>query len=303
MLNNFFGKSSPINFVIIVGIFLIYFFSHYFVGFSQISINEIIILIALTLLIFFFYNFILFKNKLTLYNSYGFLIFVVLFGIISSTNFDRNIILFHGLLLVFLRRVYSLRTDKNISGKLFDSGFWLGIFFIFEPFSAVFGVLIYLSNGLFQKMNWQSLFIPVVGFFTTLFCAFAYYFWLDQTVIFWSYFDWYSSYDVSIYNQLSLKLPLYVIGIITFLTFIIKTPKVIGVSGDYRKYWILITVNLILTILFILLLRNKSGAEVQYLFFPISIIIANGIESINRKSIREVMLILALLMPILMLII
>lgn len=303
MLANFFGKSSPVNFIIILAVFLLSFFAHYFVGFSDVSLKEIGVFIPLLLMVFFFYNFILYKNKLTRYNSYGFLFFVILFGIFSMSNFDRNTILLHGLLLIYLRRVYSLRSPKNIFGKLFDSGFWLGILFIFNPLFSLFGVLIYQSNIMFQKTNWQTLIIPIVGFFTPLFCAFTYYFWFDETVIFWDYFNWYTSYDYSSYSELHILIPISVIGIVTLIAYFFKTPKVLVISGNYRKYWTLITVNFIISILFVLLLTSRNGSELQYLFFPISIILTNWIETIQSKILKEVVLIISLLCPFVMLIV
>lgn len=297
MLANFFGKSSPINFIIIIGVFLIYFFSNFFLIFHYIPLTEVLLFLIISLIIFFFYNIILFKNKLTKYNSYGFVFFIILFGMISVSIFDRNYLLLHGLFLIFLRRVYSLQSTRNILGKLFDSGFWLGVFFLFEPFSILFFVLIYLSNSLFQKTNWQTILVPVVGFFAPLFCAYTYYFWIDSPQFFWSYFDWYTSYDFLVYKKISLKTPLFIIGIVTLFAFLVKTPKIIGVSGSYRKYWTLLFFNLILSILFITVLRHRTGAELQFLFFPISIILTNWLESFKTRITKEAVLFLGLLLP------
>ena len=78
MLANFFGKTDPANLIIIFGLFLSYFLAAYFIGFS--SSDSLLWLgttIGLFVFLFFFFNFILAKNKLTLYNSYGFLFFVM----------------------------------------------------------------------------------------------------------------------------------------------------------------------------------------------------------------------------------
>lgn len=303
MLANFFGKSSPINFIIISGVFLVYFFGHYYLEYQVIPYTEIGVLIPVILVLFFFYNFILFKNKLTLFNSYGFLLFAILFGVFAIANFDRNTLLMHGLLLIFLRRVYSLRNATNNFGKLFDSGLWLGVFFIFEPFSALFGVLIYTANSLFQKTNWQTLLIPVVGFVSALICVFAYHFWLDQAMVFWSYFNWYTSYDFSVYSRLELLVPMAIFGSLTLVAFLFKTPKVAGISGSYRKYWTLVFLNLLVAVAFVVFLRNRTGAELQYVFFPVSIILANGLESVRSKLLKNVCIFLALVLPVLLLII
>ena len=151
MLANFFGKSNPANYIIIFTVFVCYFAAELFLEFSQekqwLWLASIL---GLFVLLFFFFNFILAKNKLTLYNSYGFLFFVLLFGMFPFTIFDRQELLVNVILLIMLRRVYSLRTPKAVIKKMFDSGFWLSILFILEPFTVVFGLLIYISILFFQ---------------------------------------------------------------------------------------------------------------------------------------------------------
>ena len=132
MLANFFGKSNPANFIVIFSIFLGLFLAKSISSISIITVNlvvEQVSILALFLLMFLFYNFILSKNKLTLYNSYGLLLFVLFFGFYPETMSNRNEVFLNVLLLVFLRRVYSIRSGKDVYKKIFDSGFWLGILF------------------------------------------------------------------------------------------------------------------------------------------------------------------------------
>jgi len=84
MLANFFGKSNPANFIVIFSIFLGFFLTHGITSIPSAIFNfsfvlDQVLMLIFFLVFFFFFNFILSKNKLTLYNSYGFLIFVLLF--------------------------------------------------------------------------------------------------------------------------------------------------------------------------------------------------------------------------------
>ena len=174
MLANFFGKSNPANFIIIFLIFLGFFLAKSIslhpistINFSLI-VHQLSILV-LFLLMFFCYNFILAKNKLTLYNSYGFLLFVLFFGFYPETLLDRNAIIFNLLVIVFLRKIFSLSSPNILYKKMIDSGFWLGILFLVEPTSVVFGILIFLAIGLFQKLTLRTFLIPVIGFLVPVF--------------------------------------------------------------------------------------------------------------------------------------
>lgn len=303
MLANFFGKSSPINFVIISALFFVFFGLHIYSMPIEIITSKIVSLTLISLVVFFFYNFILFKNKLTLYNSYGFYAFIILMATFPIAYVDQNALLLHGLLLIYYRRILSLRNSSKVLSKLFDSGFWLGIMFIVNPVFSAFGLLIYFSNSLFQKTNWQTLLVPAVGFTSPLVCAFSYYFWIDQELVFWSLFDWYISFDFSLYQSLTFQIPLILIGVISLFAIIISTKRVIQVSGNYRKYRIMVLMMLISSLVFIALLPLRNGSELQFLFFPISIIIANGIESVRSGFWKEVILFLILIFPVFTLII
>ena len=130
MLANFFGKSNPVNFIVIFSIFLGFFFIHSSISTPSAIFNfsfvlDLLLMLTFFLVFFFFFNFILSKNKLTLYNSYGFLIFVLLFGFFPGSMSSRHELLLNILVLVYLRRVYSLRSGKDLYKKIFDSGFWL----------------------------------------------------------------------------------------------------------------------------------------------------------------------------------
>jgi len=304
MLANFFGKTEPANFIILFVLFLGYFTTAFFLGFSGTdSIFWIGSLIGLYVLLFFFFNFILAKNKLTLYNSYGFLSFVLLFGIFPFVIFDRQELIINLILLIMLRRVYSLRTPKSVLKKMFDSGFWLAILFVLEPFSLVFGILIYSSIFLFQKLNFRTFFVPIVGFIPPIMCYFTYCFWTDSINHFYQLFSWYTDYDFSFYTSEKVLIPLIFVGSMTFLSILFKTPKVFLVSGNYRKFWTLIILNLLVALGFIVLAKDRNGAELMYAFFPIAVILTNGIEEISKRFFQDVVLGIFALIPIVLFII
>ncbi len=308
MLANFFGKSNPANFVIIFLLFLGFFCVAFLSSFSIDSINSSILLkqasiLGLFVLLFFFFNFILAKNKLTLYNSYGFLFFVLLFGIFSNTMLSSYEVLLNVILLIFLRRIYSLRSPKDIFKKIFDSGLWLGILFILEPFSALYGILIFIAILLFQQLNTRTLIIPFVGFIVPLFCYYAYCFWFNQIDQFEQLFLWYTDYNFQNYGSGAMFASIILIGLCTLISILFKTPKVFLISGSYRKYWLLILANLLVAILMIFFSKENTGVELMYAFFPIAIILTNWIEGIKKGFLKDLILGVFILLPIVLFII
>ena len=308
MLANFFGKSNPANFIVIFLIFLGFFLAK---SISLISANtfdvnlvmEQVLMLLLFLLMFLFYNFILSKNKLTLYNSYGFLLFVLLFGFYPETMSNRNEVFLNVLLLVFLRRVYSIRSGKDVYKKIFDSGFWLGILFLLAPTTVIFGILMFLSIGLFQKINIRTLLIPCLGFLAPIFCYATYCFWFDHTEEFTTLFLWYADYDFELYTIKPILFSSLLLGAFTIISIVLKTPKVLSISGSYRKYWILIIFNLIIAITVLIIQKTHDGSQIILLFFPVSIIITNWLESIKKPFLKNIFIALLLITPVIIFIV
>ncbi|MDB2555830.1 DUF6427 family protein [Flavobacteriaceae bacterium] len=308
MLANFFGKSNPANFIVIFLIFLGFFLAK---SISLISTNTIdvnlvieqVSILALFLLMFLFYNFILSKNKLTLYNSYGLLLFVLFFGFYPETMSNRNEVFLNVLLLVFLRRVYSLRSSKDVYKKIFDSGFWLGILFLLAPTTVIFGILMFLSIGLFQKINIRTLLIPCLGFLAPIFCYATYCFWFDHTEEFTTLFLWYADYDFELYTTKPILFSSLLLGAFTIISIVLKTPKVLSISGSYRKYWILIIFNLIIAITVLIIQKTHDGSQIILLFFPVSIIITNWLESIKKPFLKNIFIALLLITPVIIFIV
>ena len=308
MLANFFGKSNPVNFIVIFSIFLAFFFTHSISSNDLTTLNlsfvlEHILMLIFFLVLFFFYNFILSKNKLTLYNSYGFLIFVLLFGFFPAAMSSWDELFLNILVLVYLRRVYSLRSSKDFYKKTFDSGFWLGILFLLAPKTILFGILLFLSIWLFQKINFRTLLIPCLGFLSPVICYATYCFWYNQMEEFMASFFWYANYNFELFTDRSILISLILMGVLLMISILVKTPKVISISGNYRKYWILIIFNLFLAIIVLVIQNTLNESQLLLLFFPISIILTNWLESIQKPFIKNIIIVLLLVAPIILFII
>ncbi len=295
MLANFFAKSKPITFVVLGLLFVVYLFLALFTGFDisfyfKNSIFSYFTFAVLLLLTFFFQNFIVVKNNLTFGNSYAFLFFILCLGLFPSSFLDEKTLIVNLLLLLFLRKVYSLQSSKNVFKKLFDGGLWLGISFLIEPFTLIFMFLLYGAIFIHKKTSLQTLLIPVVGFLTPLFLYFSYCFWYDALQDFYSLFIWFSYYDFENYKALNYIFPVSIIGLFGLISIFLKTPKTLSVKNTFRESWLVIILNLALTILFIIILKEHNGSEFLYLLFPIAIILANGLELVERTLIKEVLI-------------
>ncbi|WP_368356653.1 DUF6427 family protein [Polaribacter sp. ALD11] len=300
MLANFLGKSKPINFIIILSLFVCLFLFTVFLLFFNHSFEFSLLLkitgfLGLYLIIFFFYNFIVSKNNLTFDNSYAFFVFTVTLSYYISITLNFKTLTITLLYALFLRKIYSLKSPNKTLQKLFDSGFWLGILCILEPFSAIFSILIYAAIFLHQKGVINNLIAPITGFLAPMILYFTYCFWIDKLYLFTNLFYYETLNSFVLYSENSLYWTSILIIVLSLGSFFLKSPKALSVNNSFKKNWILLIINLVIALLFALLIPNKNGTELLLFLFPAAIIIANGLETINNNLIKNILLILLLI--------
>ncbi|MCL7761955.1 DUF6427 family protein [Polaribacter sp. Z014] len=304
MLANFLEKSKPINFISYLGLFFCFFlitiFSSFFTdAFTWLSALENLSFLLLFLIVFFFFNFIISKNKLTFDHSYAFFIYVLATILFIPKLLELKTFIMLIIYLLFLRKIYSLRSPKKVIQKLFDSGFWLGVLFILEPFTLVFIFLIYAAILLRKKVSFHTLLTPIFGFISPLIIYFAYLFWNDSIE---------ESHQLFIFNKINNVLiyakdsTIWISGTILLLTIcaiFLKSPKALSVNNSFKKSWILLIINSIIAVVFALLIPKKDGSEIIFLLVPTSIIIANGFEVIEKMMVKNILAVLLLIGTIL----
>lgn len=298
MLANFFGKSKPVNFILIAALFLVYYFIavlkldsfRFSEGFFLSKMGNLF----LFLMLFFFYNFILGKNRLTRDNSYAFLIFIVFFGVFLESMLNFKMLILHFFLLLFFRKIYSFRSLKSILAKLFDSGLWLGVAFILEPFTVVYFCLLYMAIFIFYEITIRTILIPVLAFSIPVFLYFTYCFFTDSNEAFYSLFDFITTYDFSVYSTLFYTLSFSIFSFFILISILIRSPKVFSVNNRFRRSWVLVLIHLLCAIVFVIILKTRNGSELIAVSIPASIIIANWLQIIERKWLTNVVLLFLL---------
>ena len=299
MLANFLNKSNPINFIGLVTFFTICFLTLNFIDFfnnplnANDSIQKIVVLLVF-MFIFFIYNFITSKNNLTFDNSFGFYFFTILMGCFSSIA-TYKILFFTIIYLLFLRKIYSLQSSKRVLKKLFDAGFWLGILCVFEPKFMLLFLLIYLSAYWHQKITIHTFSVPIIGFLIPLFCCFSYLFWQGNQQVLTSMFMKGFIFKMTFFTDKKEQIFMMGLLLITFLAAFIKSRKALLINNTFKKSWSLLLLNFLIVLGLFLFENESKNKELLFLFFPISLILANGIELIQKKIVINIFLYLFLI--------
>ncbi|MEN3323832.1 DUF6427 family protein [Mariniflexile soesokkakense] len=305
MITSIFNKSKPINFIIVLFITVLAFLTARtdliiepvtgtFV-FKQIIV---FLICVLTILVF---HFIISKNSLTQSNSYEILLFSLFLLTLEQTTINTNILISNLFVLLGLRKIMSLRSQKNIKSKFFDAAlciaiasllyFWAILFFIAIPFSLIF----YSDNNI---RHWI---IPFIGVATVFSIA------VGVSVV--AYDDFYEifkssrsfSYDFSPYNSTK-----FLVGITMLFSFglwssIFYLQNIKRKKKGLRASFKIVIIAAIIAFVLVLLAPQKNGSEFLFLFAPLAIIITNYIEIVEDKWFKEIFLSVLILIPFLLL--
>lgn len=295
MLANFLNKSKPINFIGLSVFFAISFLAltiiqFFEVGFSFSMLFNRIFVLLIFIIVFFIFNFIVGKNNLTYDNSYGFYFFILLcvcFAPLINSNKELVSIIIY---LLFIRKIYSLQSSKSMIKKLFDSGFWIGILCLIEPTYSILFLLIYFAAYWYQKITIHTLFTPIIGFFTPIFCYFSYFFWVEKETVFYEIFTRKTIFEFSFFSDETNRIFMIVLLILTVFASVLKSSKALLINNTFKKSWSLLLVHLIIVFVLFLIQDEAKNTEIIFLLFPISLILTNGVELIQKRIFINIVL-------------
>ena len=303
MIANFFSKSKPIHLVIISLVLLVAFvISKLFltnIPFGFLEFFKQAGIFGVVLVTVFVFDFVTSKNKLTKKNSFRVLFFTLFMTMIPQTFLDTNLIFANLFVMFALRRIVSLRTQKEVKKKLFDAALWISVATLFYFWSGLFFILIFAALFLFRIVNIKDWFIPILGMLTVAIIAVGVMivFQMNLSEYLWS-MPYQISFDFSTLNkpQIITSATIIMAYFIWSLFYYVRNIK--SKSKSYKPSFILILISTIISILILIISPNKTGAEFIFLFVPLSIILTNYFEIINEKWFQEVLVWILILTPV-----
>jgi len=302
MLTSFFGKSKPVNFIMVSIYVIIGYFFWSIINLDEITTIQFLPkqLLILTAILFsvFLLNFIVKKNHLTENNTYSIFFLACFMLLLPEFFFNADIILSNILLMLAFRRILSFSSEKNIEKKILDASIWITTASFFYSWCILFFIVLFIAVFQRGSKNSKTILIPFVGFLSV---------GIIVTVInllFNDKFLWFLDIDTSInfnfqeYDSISFIIPISVIFILLIWTFIQKLISASGILLKDKANFILLTLIIIISVVIILFTPNKNGSEFIYLMAPLAVFTANFVEKLSVFWIKESLLWLVLLLPI-----
>ena len=304
MISSVFGKTKPINYVLVLSfLFFLYWFVNA-VRFGQpIDVDTLPgHLLQATCLLFsvLIINFVVQRNQLTRTHSYSLYIYSLFFLVFPAILLDGDAIYASFFLLLAMRRLISLKSLRNSKPKIFDGALWIVTASLFIDWALLFLVLVWLFVYFYEPENLRNWLIPlaaviVVGIISWSFTVAIgnpeyltehYTFRLEAFLSYWK--DWGNSLKLGLFLLL-----VFLSGLVAFLK--------LGKSGHGKIISMrLIALALVIAFAVVLVLGNERGGAVILLFFPAAVFISKYIETIKRQGIKEAVLTGLLLLSVLM---
>lgn len=288
MLTSFFGKSSPINYILLsIAIVIGYFMAIRMFQEASLSLDSFPNHLATVLLMVFavlLLDFIIRKNNVTKNNTFTILLFVLFVLLVPQVYFDIQLVIANVFILLATRRILSLTTEKNIEKKIFDATMYITLASLCYGWSILFFLVLYPSIIRKTKASIQFLVIPILGFLGISTLAVTYQLLVSNSFEWMRH--WFSeiSFDFSAYNTLSVLIPATVICTLFVWTGTTRAVKLSSLSKKEKPSAITMVLVTIISICIALASPEKNGGELFFVFAPVAAITTNYIETANSKE-------------------
>ena len=283
MLTSFFGKSKPINYILLsIAIVMGYFFGvvmaqevRLSLGSLPIHVGTIFLMVFAVLLL----DFIIRKNNVTKNNTFAILFFVLFTLLVPQVYASPRLILANIFVLLATRRILSLTTEKNTEKKIFDATMYITLASFCYGWAILFFIVLYPAIVNKTSVTLKYLCIPIIGFLgiTTLAitCQLLFadsYAWL---------YEWFPArdFDISIYTTTEFLIPTTLFLLLLLWMGGARLISLTSLSKKEKPSAITMLLITVISLGIVLANSSKNGSELFFLFAPIAAITSNYIES------------------------
>lgn len=305
MITSIFTKSKPINFLVVFSWCLLALFiainKHSDFNFNTVSAFKFFAVFLCCFLSVLLVDFIVSKNSLSIKGNTEILLFSSFLLTIPQVLTDWEIVLSNFFVLLALRRILSLRTQKEQVKKLFDAGFLIGLASVFYFWSILFFLLIFSALLFYAESEIKKWLIPFLGLTATVIIAVGFSLLYNNDFFTTLNINPIVGYNFTAYNSVQFITVITVLlsfGLWSSLFYLKDLKKK---AKTYRPSYKVVFVACIIATIVLIIANKKDGSEFLFLFAPLSIIISNYIETIEEKWFKEVFFLALLVLPFVLL--
>ena len=294
MLTSFFGKSKPINYILLSIAIIVGYFIKLLTGqelwlgagfFSTIGTRGVVVFLMVFAVLLL--DFIIRKNTVTKNNTFAILLFVLFVLLVPEVYKTPKLILANIFVLLATRRILSLTTEKNTVKKIFDATMYITFASFCYGWSLLFFLVLYPAIISNTKFKVTYVLIPIVGFLGIISSAVAYQILVADSFSWLIHWIPIRDIDLSAYQDSGLIIPCAILLILVLWMGGSRLTKLASLSKKERPAAITILLLTIVSVGIISIKAQKNGSELFFLFAPLAAITSNYVES-GTSKIRRV---------------
>jgi len=300
VLSTFFGKSKPINFVVVAFYMLVLFLiAHYksdlllvYAGIP--SLVGKLILYVLSMLIL---NFIVQKNDFITKSTYTILLYAVITAILPNALTNFNLLLSNVFVLAGLTSILHLQSEKQIKSKVLNASICIGLASLAYFWSIGFIILVFIGVLSFDPKDYRNWIIPIIGLGVVYLFANCYTLYVEDS--FYTLTRYLDAVSFSFDNYL-IKDQLFSVGIVAICSVIFSFFYALKFKRKMAKIKPILRIviaYLIVGCLIALIAPQKNSAELLFMIAPLAIIGTTYLEMKNYNLTKEINIWVFVLIP------
>lgn len=306
MITSIFKKSKPIIFLVVLSLCLLALFVAVYrqtnFELSSLSIAKLIAMFFGCYLSVLLVDFIVTKNSLSQKGNIEALLFGTFLLTIPQVFLDWEIILSNFLVLLALRRIVSLRTQKEHIKKLFDAGFLIGLASIFHFWSILFFLLIFVALLFYAESEIKKWLVPFLGLAAVVIITITFSLIFNNDFFTTLNTNPQVEFNFTAYNSVQ-----FIVAITLLLSFglwssLFYLIDIKNKMKTFRPSYKVVFVACMVATIVLIIAPKKDGSEFLFLFAPLSIIISNYIETIEEQWFKESFVLTLLVIPFVLLV-
>ena len=301
MISSIFGKSKPINYIIILGFLFLFYAALSYDLLSRMDQLEQLFLHVVVLGILLFsimiVNFIVKRNQISGTNDFTIFYYSLLIVLFPEVLLDYNAIMSSFFLLLALRRLISLKSLKSVKLKLFDSTFWIMVGSLFYDWVLLFLLLVYIGIYIYEPKNFRNWLVPLVSLACFVILLYSFIIITGNTSFASAHYQFKIYSESNLINSIQGGLKMFLYTILVMIAGIVSFVKLRKLGMGKVVTMRLVAIAFVLGIVVTFFKSSESAAPIILTFLPASVLFTKYVEVIKRINIKEVTLILSLVIP------
>lgn len=287
MIAKIFSRANPMNFLICIAILLLGFIlSSVKIYRSDVGTAESIAYFSIFfLLVFtiFLTDFIAKKSNLNKSDNYAIVFFVLFLLLIPETLSDFSVVMSNVFVLLAFRRLVSLQSLILSKQKILDASIWISIACVFEFWSILFFILVFVAILIHVSSDFRNWLIPFVGISAVAILVALYAFIVDFGIIDSIRDKAVLDFNFGNINSFSFSAFLVVLVVLLIFQVIHFQNYLATLQNSIKKVIALLIIGLFVYLFSI----EKNNGFLLFCIAPLSLIGSNFINSLHKEWLKD----------------